>query len=332
MTQGAYVHKDHESIVVSVDREERLRVPIHNIGSLVCFGNVLCSPFLLGHCAENRVGVSFLTEHGRFLARIAGNTQGNVLLRREQYRRADDVGARTAIARWIVMGKIANTRRSLRRFVNEHHPDGFEPLEGAADTLGRILKKVEQTNNLEVIRGHEGEASRAYFAVFNHLIRNGDQAFAFTGRNRRPPLDRMNALLSFVYTILLHDIRSALEAVGLDPQVGYLHLDHPGRPGLALDLMEEFRSWPADRLCLALVNRSQIQPHHFEIKPSGAVLLNEAGRKTVLQAYQERKQQETRHPYLNEKMSVGIVFFAQGLLLARYLRGDIDAYPPFLMR
>ena len=332
MTQGAYLHKDNDNIVVSIEREERMRLPVHTIGSVVCFGNVLCSPFLLGHCAENRVAVAFLTEQGRFLARVEGTTKGNVLLRRRQYRIADDERASVDISRGIVQAKVANAAGQLKRFLRDHPEEAHADVRDALKTIRIVSAKVELIESLDAIRGYEGEAARAYFGAFGHLIVQNREAFAFRSRTRRPPMDRVNALLSFVYTIVLHDVQSALETVGLDPAVGYLHRDRPGRPGLALDLMEEFRPWLADRTVLNLINRSQLVPSAFETKESGAVLLNEDGRKAVLSTYQNRKQEEVTHPYLNEKVTIGTLFFVQALLFARFLRGDIDAYPAYIPR
>ncbi len=330
-TQGAYLRKDNENVVVSVEREDVLRLPVHAIGGIICFGNVLCSPFLLGHCADNRIAVSFLTEHGRFLARVAGSTQGNVLLRRAQYRLADQEPRSAEIARWVVEAKVANCLSVLNRFTRDH-PDRSNQLANAITSLKRILRSLDAAESLEQIRGHEGEAARTYFGVFDHLILSNDAGFSFSARSRRPPLDRTNALLSFLYTILAHDVRSALEAVGLDPAVGYLHRDRPGRPGLALDLMEEHRSWLVDRLTLSLINRGQVRAVDFEVQQSGATLLTEGGRKKVLVAYQERKQKEVIHPFLNEKIHVGTIFFVQALLFARYVRGELDQYPGYFWR
>jgi CRISP-associated protein Cas1 len=329
-SQGAYVHRDNDNVVVNIEREERVRLPIHTLGSIVCFGNVLCSPPLLGHCAENRVSVSFLTEHGRFLARVQGPSHGNVLLRRQQYRLADNEDATRQIASWIVGAKVASSRTQLRRFVRDHHPEGFQPVDSACQKLVEVARRVAGSDSVDAIRGHEGDAARIYFSVFNHLILEKTGAFRFCGRSRRPPLDRINALLSFIYTIVLHDVQAALETVGLDPAVGYLHRDRPGRPGLALDLMEEFRPWLADRVILNLVNREQLTASDFESLESGAVLLNEAGRKTLLTSYQNRKKEDVKHPFLGETVSIGKLFFVQALLFARFVRGDIDAYPPYI--
>jgi len=332
-TQGAYLAKEGETIVVKVEKEIRLRLPVHTIGGIVCFGNVSCSPYLMGFCAENGVGISFLTERGRFLARVQGPVSGNVLLRREQYRRADDPKATAGIARAVLTGKIANSRTVLQRALRDHGD------KVAADQLGLAVKRLtnyldmlDQDLPLDALRGCEGDAAHIYFSVFDHLIVAQKEAFFFHERNRRPPLDNVNALLSFIYTLLVHDIRSALEAVGLDPAVGFLHRDRPGRPGLALDLMEEFRPFLADRLTLSLINLRQVQARGFEKSDSGAVLMTDATRKTVLVAYQERKQEEILHPFIDEKVTIGTLFHIQALLMARYLRGDLDGYPPFIWK
>ena len=334
-TQGVYLAKEGETVVVRENRKNRLQVPIHHLDGIVCFGNVSCSPFLMGHCAENDVAVSFLTERGRFLARVNGPVSGNVLLRREQYRRADDSEKSAEIARSVLMGKLANARNVLLRSARDHGGNpGAAAVREAADRLGRYLKGLQGRNppGLEAARGTEGEAAAVYFSVFDHLISANKERFRFAGRNRRPPLDEVNCLLSFVYTLLVHDVRSALESVGLDPCVGYLHRDRPGRPSLALDLMEEFRPGFADRLVLSLINRNQVRPKGFVRSESGAVKMDDETRKTVLVAYQNRKQEEITHPFLEERMALGLVFFAQALPLARHLRGDMEGYPPFVWR
>lgn len=332
-TQGAYLRKEGESVVVEVERQERLRVPVHNLGGLVCFGNVLCSPFLLGHCAANGVAVSFLSEHGRFLARVQGGVTGNVLLRREQYRRADDPAASTRLARAFVTGKTANARTVLQRARRDHgDKPGTEALDVAVTRLGRILDDMERENGLDGLRGREGDAARAYFDAFDAMIAVQRDDFSFHERSRRPPLDNINALLSFIYTLLAHDCVGALEAVGLDPQVGFLHRERPGRPSLALDLMEEFRPVVADRVALSLVNLRQIQASGFKQSETGAVEMSDDTRKTVLLAWQKRKQEEIRHPFLDETLAIGLLPYAQALLLARHLRGDLDGYPPYLWK
>jgi CRISPR-associated protein Cas1 len=330
-TQGAYLSKEGETIVVKVERETKLQVPVHTIGGIVCFGNVLCSPFLMGFCAQNDVGISFLTEYGRFLAKVQGPVSGNVLLRRQQYRLADDLEFSAKIAKSILTGKLANSRAVLQRATRDHAEKmDSEKVEGAASRLRMHLEALEKEHTLDTLRGMEGDAAHAYFSVFDHLITAQKEDFFFEERNRRPPLDNVNCLLSFIYTLVMHDVRSALETVGLDPAVGFLHRDRPGRPGLALDIMEEFRPFIADRLVLSLINRKQVNAKGFVKSESGGVTMSDETRKTVLVAYQERKQEEIMHPFLEEKVSIGILFFSQALLLARHLRGDIDGYPPFI--
>ena len=333
ITPGSYLSKEGEAIEVRVDGETKLHLPIHTISSIVCFGQVLCTPPLMGFCAERNVGLCFLSQTGRFLARIQGPVSGNVLLRREQYRRADDMELSSEIARAIVIAKIINGRSVLLRAIrNRDNTTGTAELSDAASHLAELLKELEFQQALDSVRGREGEAARRYFAVFDQLILVQKDDFFFCERNRRPPLDNVNALLSFLYTLLLHDCVAALESVGLDPAVGFLHRDRPGRPGLALDLMEEFRSCLIDRLVLAVVNLRQITGKGFRQTETGAVVMDDETRKQVIVAYQQRKQEEIQHPFLNEKVAVGLLPFAQALLLARYLRGDLDGYPPFIWR
>lgn len=333
-TQGSYLRREGETVVVEVEKQVRLRLPLLNLGGIVCFGNVLCSPFLLGACAEAGVAVSFLTENGRHLADVTGQLSGNVLLRREQYRRADDPAASTALARAFIAGKLANTRHVLRRAARELASDNgaAAEIDRTADALAHRLRSLATAGTLDVIRGVEGEAAALYFEVFPHLVTAQRDYFPFGERNRRPPRDPLNCLLSYLYTLLRFDAAGALQSHGLDPAVGFLHRDRPGRPSLALDLIEEFRVPLADRLALTLINRQQIQPQHFQTTESGAVLLTEAGRKEVLTAWQKRKQDEIAHPFLDEKLPIGLLLHAQSLLLARHLRGDLDAYPPFEWR
>ena len=333
MTQGAYLSKEGETVVVKADGDVRLRVPVHTIGSVVCFGNVGCSPFLMGFCAENQVGLSFLTEHGRFLARVQGPVSGNVLLRREQYRRADDLDASAEVAKAILAGKIANCRAVLQRAIRDHAEKINEgAMRHAVLRLTRQIELIEGNHSLDQLRGFEGDSAHIYFDAFDHLIVAQKDAFSFDERNRRPPLDNVNCLLSFVYTLVMHDARSALETVGLDPAVGFLHRDRPGRPGLALDLMEEFRPFIADRLVLSLINLQQVQAKGFKKMDSGAVVMGDDTRKAVLVAYQERKREEITQPFLGEKVMIGLLFHVQALLMARYLRGDLDGYPPFIWK
>jgi CRISPR-associated protein Cas1 len=332
-TQGAYLARDGETVSVRVEHETKLRVPIHTLSGIVCFGQVSCSPFLMGLCAERSVGLSFLTEHGRFLARVNGPVRGNVLLRREQYRRADDPEASATIARAIICAKIANCRSVLLRSARERSDsDASKALSDAAERLARVLADLDAARTVDSLRGKEGDAARVYFGVFDHLIIAQKESFAFHERSRRPPLDPINALLSFLYTLVLHDIESALETVGLDPGVGFLHRDRPGRPGLALDILEEFRPYLSDRLALTLVNRQQVKDKGFNVTESGAVLMDDTTRKEVLTAFQKRKQEEIQHPYLGEKVPIGLLPYVQALLMSRYLRGDIDGYPPFIAR
>jgi len=332
-TQGAYLGAEGETVVVRVDGTDKAQLPLHMLEGIVCFGQVSASPFLLGRCAERGVGISFLTERGRFLARVQGPVSGNVLLRRAQYRAADDQAMSARIARSSVLAKIANSRTVLLRAARDH-PDapGAGSLRAAATDLARSAEALAEAPDLDAVRGVEGDAARSYFDVFDHLIVAQKEEFWFRGRTRRPPLDRVNALLSFVYTLLTHDASSALEAAGLDPQVGFLHRDRPGRPGLALDLVEEFRAFIADRLALSLVNRRQVAERGFTTGETGGVWMDDDTRKTVLVAYQERKQEEITHPFLEENTTVGMLVHLQALLLARFLRGDLDDYPAFVWR
>lgn len=330
-TEGAALKKDGENLVAEVEGSEKARVPLHMLASVVTFGPILISPALIGICAERGITIALLDRIGRFQARIEGPVAGNVLLRRAQYRQADQA---TDVVRSIVLGKIANQRAVIRRGLRDYGAEMPAPardgLERASDRMEMILRRVQvKDDSVDLLRGSEGEAATQYFAVFDHLIRSPDAGLRWTGRSRRPPLDPVNALLSFLYTLLTHDCRSACEAVGLDPAVGFLHRDRPGRPSLALDLMEELRAPLADRLALSLVNRRQLRDGDFRKMDSGAVLLTDEARKTVLTAWQERKKEERLHPFLQEKAPFGLVPYLQAQLLARHLRGDIDAYPPW---
>ncbi|MBW1720102.1 MAG: type I-C CRISPR-associated endonuclease Cas1 [Deltaproteobacteria bacterium] len=332
-TQGAYVAKEGESIVVKVSGKVKLRVPIHAINGIVCFGNVTASPYLMGFCGERGVTISFHSEHGRFLARVDGPVSGNVLLRREQFRRADDLDASAKIAAAVVIGKIVNSRAVLQRSVRDHcKNEGADRIRKAVFQIETRIKRLKSATALDLIRGLEGDVSSIYFSVFNDMITSQKDSFRFLGRTRRPPRDNVNALLSFVYTLLLHDIRAALEAVGLDPQVGFLHRDRPGRPSLALDMMEEFRSTLADRLVLSLINLKQVRSNGLKSVETGGIYMREETRRTVLKAYQQRKQESIEHPFLHEKIPIGLLFYIQAQLLARYLRGDLDGYPPFFWK
>lgn len=332
-SQGAYLRVEGETVVVEREQKKVLQLPLHTIGGVVCFGNVLCSPFLLGSCAERDIGVSFLTEYGRFLASVKGPQSGNVLLRRRQYRMSDDPEATKAIATNVVSGKLANCRVVLNRAARDHAGKvDAEALRAASASIDRSLDRLPRSADAEEVRGLEGFGAAEYFSVFNHLILDQKEGFVFKERSRRPPLDEVNALLSFVYTLLVHDVRSALETVGLDPAVGFLHRDRPGRPGLALDIMEEFRPVIGDRLVLSLINRRQVGASGFSRAANGAVTMDADTRKTVLREYQNRKQDEVHHPYIEESLPLGLLFFIQANLMARHIRGDIDGYPPFFWR
>ena len=331
--QGSSVVKEGENVVVREGDEVRLRVPVHGLGGLVTFGQVWCSPQLLFLCAERGVGVSFLSMNGRFLARVAGPVCGNVLLRRTQYRWADDPERSASIARDMITGKLANARQVLQRARRDHgEKTDVQALEQAALRLEDCITRLPGVGTLDELRGVEGEGGNVYFGAFDALITAKEPAFRFTTRSRRPPLDPVNCLLSFLYTLLMHDARSALEGVGLDPAVGFLHRDRPGRSSLALDLMEELRPVLADRVALSLINLGQMRARDFRTEEGGAVLLTDDARKQVLVAYQKRKQEEILHPFLKERVEVGLLCHVQALLLARHIRGDLDGYPAFLWR
>ncbi len=332
-TQGAWLAKEGETVCVRVENETRVRVPMHTLTGIVCFGQVSCSPFLMGFAADSGVGLSFLTEHGRFLARVNGRVSGNVLLRKRQYRASDQTEAVAAVARSCVLAKIANCRTVLMRAARESDCDVTRPeLESAALGLSKLGEDVQRCDDADQVRGHEGNAARVYFDVFDHLILTGKEEFFFHGRSRRPPLDNVNALLSFLYTLLTHEIASALECAGLDPAVGFLHRDRPGRPSLALDLAEELRPVLADRLVLSLINRRQVSAGGFKTLETGGVLMDDDTRKEVLIAWQRRKQEEIVHPFLEERIPFGLIPHVQATLLARHLRGDLDGYPSFFWR
>lgn len=333
MTQGAYLRLDHDTVRVEVERETRLRAPLLHIGGLVCMGDVRMSPFLIHRCAEDGRSVVLLSRAGRFKARIEGPVSGNVLLRREQHIALTDPARTARVARAIVAGKLQNSRGVLLRAAREARTaaDGAA-LRAGADALAELLPLLKDETDLDRLRGAEGEAGRIYFELFDRMVREEREAFAFVRRSRRPPLDRMNALLSFLYAMVRGDCAGALEGVGLDPQVGYLHTLRPGRPALALDLMEEFRPWLADRLALTLVNRRQVTGDDFEVFPGGAVSLTEEGRRRVVAAYQERKQEEVTHRVLDRKMPAGLLPHVQARLLARHLRGDMADYLPQVPR
>jgi CRISPR-associated protein Cas1 len=329
-TQGVYLHQEGETVVASLNREDVLRLPIHTLSGIICFGKVSCSPPLLGLCGERGVHVSFLTERGKFLARVTGAVSGNVLLRREQMKRAENSDTSCEIARSFVLGKLANSRTVLQRALRDHGAD--VTITQSVDAIADGIRRTQRATDIDILRGLEGEAANHYFAAFNGLILTQQDAFFMKTRSRRPPLDPLNALLSFLYTLLAHDCESALEGIGLDPQIGFLHALRPGRPSLALDLMEEFRAILADRVALSLINLNQVTHKGFGVTESGAVVMDDDSRKTVLQTWQKKKQETIQHPFLDEKIELGLLPHAQALLFARYLRGDLDAYPPFLLK
>jgi CRISPR-associated protein Cas1 len=335
-TQGTYLAKCGLSVQVRHEKKTLAQLPMHTLEGLVCFGRVGVSPALMGACAEAGVAISFLTERGRFLAQVTGFTRGNVLLRRRQYRLADDQEVARMLARDIVRCKLANARTVLVRAARDAPQDSDRRavLQRQAQRLGASLDELTRTTSLDAIRGVEGEAATQYFRAFDALQSSPPTAdgFAFAQRSRRPPLDRINALMSFLYTLLLHDMRSACETAGLDPCVGFLHSDRPGKPSLALDMMEEFRPALADRLALSLINRRQITPRGFRVEASGAVTMDDATRKAVLSAWQQRKLETLTHPFLGETVPLGLLVHLQARLMARFLRGDLDAYPPFIWK
>lgn len=332
-TEGTYLAKDGQAVAVRLEKKTKLRVPLHNLDGIVCFGRIGVSPSLMAACGEAGVTISMADAHGRFRAAIMGYSPGSVLLRRTQYRVADDAEKSCEIARVMVAAKLANCRSVLLRAARDTaDATRQESLSAVAKRLSTNVEATRTCASLDSLRGIEGEGAATYFDAFATMINIKDEAFEFKNRSRRPPLDPVNALLSFLYAMLAHDARSACEASGIDAAVGFLHRDRPGRPGMALDLMEEFRPFLADRLALSLINRRQVSATGFTTSASGAVQMDDATRKTVLKAYQQRKQDTMLHPYLREKTSVGIMIHLQARLLARHLRGDLDAYPAFIWR
>lgn len=329
-TQGSYLRLDHETLRLEVERKIVAQIPLQHIGGMVLFGNVMVSPFLMHRFGDDGRSLVWMTQNGRFKCRLSGPVTGNVLLRKAQYSAQGDESAATRIARHVVAGKIRNSRTVVQRAARESEdPEDRAALEEASRQLAAALRDVGGASTLDEARGVEGQAGRAYFDNFGLMVRTDRELFAFNGRNRRPPRDRTNALLSFVYALVRGDCVSACEGVGLDPQFGYLHALRSGRPSLALDLMEELRPVLADRLALTLINRAQLSERDFERRPGGSVNLTESGRKTVLTAYQTRKQEEVLHPVLKQKVPLGLVPHVQARLLARHLRGDSEAYLPF---
>lgn len=333
-TQNSWVHKDNDNLVLKVDDETKARVPIHKLQGLVCFGQVSVSPYLMAHCAENGVTITYLNLFGKFLARVEGPISGNVLLRRTQHLTGANVEKSVAIARTMLAGKLYNQRYVLRRYLRDYGDQtntapGLAELTTAEKRLSRCLSQLNDCANIETLMGREGEAAQVYFGVFQHLLRQND--FTFDARRRRPPTDPVNALLSFSYTLLIHDCRSALETTGLDPSSGFLHQLRSGRPSLALDLAEEFRPM-IDRFVLSLINKRQLLGKDFETWPNGSVTLKEEPRKTLLAAWQDRKQDTLMHPWFEESVPIGLLPWLQAQILARHLRGDCDSYVPFLWK
>lgn len=327
--QGSYVHKERETIVIECEGKKLVQIPIHSVVNVFCFGNVLVSPAFLGFCGDQGVGVAFFTEYGRFYGRLQGAQSGNVMLRRAQYNASESISLE--IARSIVGAKLLSARRLLLR--QQRNFGESESFAGAIKHLTASARTAQFADSVESLRGVEGDAAAIYFSVFNDLVRGEQQNdFSFNRRSRRPPRDRINAMLSFVYSILGHDIAAALNGVGLDPQIGFLHVDRPGRDSLAQDILEEFRAWLADRLVLSLINRRQVTAKDFAFESSGAVRMTNDARKLILTAYQEKKQQEVTHLFLNEKVPIGILPHVQAMLLARHLRGDLERYPPFVSK
>jgi CRISPR-associated protein Cas1 len=333
LSQDSYCRLDGENVVVVKEDDSTARFPLHTLEGIVSFSYRGASPGLMGACAQRGIDLSFFTPSGRFLAAVTGESRGNVLLRRQQYRLADDAAASCLIARGFVLGKVYNSRAVLER-ARRDHPQRVDvaALSRASQALAQALPQINEETDLESLRGLEGTAALQYFSVLDELILQGRELFSFDGRTRRPPRDPVNAMLSFAYTLLARNCASALSAVGLDPYVGFLHRDRPGRTSLALDLMEEQRSVMADRFVLTAINNRVIQPKHFDQQENGACLLTEDGRRAFLTAWQQRKQEVLTHPFLGEKIPWGLLPHVQALLLARTLRGDLDAYPPFLWK
>lgn len=332
-SEDLYLSLDGENVVANRDKRQIARYPLHTLEGIVSFSYAGASPALMGACAERDVSLAFCSPRGRFLARVSGKSSGNVFLRHTQYRVADDPGPACRIARNMIFGKVYNARWSIERTRRDHglRVDGLRLAEVSA-SLKELLPQVAEETSLDSLRGLEGAGATAYFGVFDQMILGEKPLFAFSSRNRRPPLDPVNALLSFLYSVLANDCASALEGVGLDAYVGFLHRDRPGRTSLALDLMEELRPCMADRFALTLINNRVVGKQDFEFLKNGVVFLSDSGRRTVLQRWQEKKKELLTHPYLQEKIPWGLVPYTQALLLARYLREDLDAYPPFLWK
>ena len=332
-SENSYLALDGENVVVFDEKTEIGRLPLHNLEGIVSFGYRGTSPALMGACAERNISLCYLTPQGKFLARISGRVKGNVILRQQQYASSRDEQVSLDIARNCILGKVYNARWVLERAVRDHELQiDAEQVKTASGFLKQSLEFIQVSQSKDQLRGYEGEAASIYFGVFDQLILQQKRDFAFHGRNKRPPLDPVNALLSFVYTLLTHTITSALETVGLDPYVGYLHTDRPGRASLSLDLIEELRAVLADRFVLSLINKKMVSKKNFSKKENGAVLMDDEARRKVLTEWQNKKKEVITHPFLKEKVEWGMVPYVQAMLLARYLRGDLDGYPVFLWK
>ena len=332
-SENAYLTLDGETVCVEIEREKAGQFPLHTLENILCFSYQGASPVLMGACAKRGIGLTFFSPFGKFLCRVTGEPQGNVLLRKQQYRISDDRDASCKIAKNLILGKVFNCRWTIDRTVRDHALRiDEERCRCSMQYLMDAMSKIRNEKDLDSLRGIEGESASVYFGVFDELILNQKEAFPFRGRNKRPPLDNVNAMLSFGYTLLANDCANALNGAGLDPYVGFMHRDRPGRKSLALDLMEELRAVMVDRFVLTLINNRQIRKEHFQAAQSGAVEFTPEGRKKFLTAWQERKREQITHPYLQEKICWGLVPHVQAILLARYLRGDLDEYPPFLWK
>ena len=329
-TPEAYLSKDGLNVVVSVDKEELLRIPIMNVESIVTFGYMGASPGLMKLCMDNNVSLSFMTPQGRFICRVQGATRGNVLLRKKQYSLSEDENVAVHMAKLFITGKVFNTRNILQRYIRDNGAN--EEVESVIRQLDWRRKRIEQVENMDILRGEEGHVANAYFGVFDHLILHQKEDFPFNGRSRRPPKDEVNAMLSFVYTLIANDVAAALESVGLDPYVGFMHTIRPGRTSLALDMMEELRAYLGDRLVLSMINRKQVTKKDFIRQGDESFVMTDDCRKELLTTWQKRKKEIIEHPYLKEKIPIGLLPYVQAMLLARYLREDLDDYPVFLMR
>ena len=332
-SENSYLSLDGENIVVLDSEKEVGRLPLHNLEGIVSFGSRGTSPALMGACADRNISLCYLTPQGKFLARVTGKVKGNVILREQQYASSQNEEKSLDIAKNCIIGKVYNARWVLERATRDHGMQiNVEKVKSASDNLKNSIELIQMCKSKEQLRGFEGEAASVYFGVFDELILQQKKDFVFQGRNKRPPLDNVNALLSFVYTLLTNTITSALETVGLDPCVGYLHTERPGRASLSLDLIEELRAVLADRFVLSLINKKIISGKNFDKKENGAVLMDDELRRTVLTEWQNKKKETLTHPYLKEKVEWGMVPYVQAMLLARYLRGDLDGYPVFLWK